>query len=319
LQTGSSSTSSAGRLGVGALRTRSAHNAARGRSERRQRRALAAPQPYDRPVTGRLRRLLRPTEGDRRERFFREAGRFTDIVSVKAHGLTFLVPTDDAAAGERFFRTRTGSEFVVLQRAYERIEPRGVFVDVGANVGTTTLPAVRRFDSAIAVEAEPRNAALLRANAALNGVEGRIVVREAACSSSSGEVELLLSEKHGGHAVGHPKPGGRSLLVPAVPLDDLIAAEGVLASDVGLVWMDVGGHEGEVLRGAQGLLESGVPIVAEIRARTAGDVLDVLSGRYTRARDLRDGADLAVRRMPDYLSRLGARGGRKFSDFLLLP
>jgi FkbM family methyltransferase len=181
------------------------------------------------------------------------------------------------------------------------------------------LPAVRRFDSAIAVEAEPRNAALLRANAALNGVEGRIVVREAACSSSSGEVELLLSEKHGGHAVGHPKPGGRSLLVPAVPLDDLIAAEGVLASDVGLVWMDVGGHEGEVLRGAQGLLESGVPIVAEIRARTAGDVLDVLSGRYTRARDLRDGADLAVRRMPDYLSRLGARGGRKFSDFLLLP
>ena len=83
--------------------------------------------------------------------------------------------------------------------------------------------------------------------------------------------------------------------------------------------MDVGGHEGEVLRGAQGLLESGVPIVAEIRARTAGDVLDVLGGRYTRARDLRDGADLAVRRMPDYLSRLGARGGREFSDFLLLP
>ena len=137
----------------------------------------------------------------------------------------------------------------------------------------------------------------------------------------SGEVELLLSKKHGGHAVGDPKPkpGRESRLVPAVPLDELIADQCVPASDVGLVWIDVGGHEAEVLRGARWLLKSGVPVVVEIRARTAADVLAVLGDGYTRATDLRDGADLAVKGMPDYLSRLSARGGREFTDFLLLP
>jgi len=265
-----------------------------------------------------LRRPLRPTEGDRRERFFREAARFTDVVAVEAHGLTFLVPTADASAGERFFRTRTGSEFVVLERVCERIETRGVFIDVGANIGTTTLTALKRFDSAVAVEAEPRNATLLRANAALNRLDERVIVHEAACSSASGNVELRLSEKHGGHAVGPPKPGEPSLEVTAVPLDDLITADRIPASDVGVVWMDVGGHEEEVLRGAMRLLESRVAIVAEIRSRTARGVVDVLGERYTRATDLRSEADLPVEELPEYLSRLGERGGRKFTDVLIL-
>jgi FkbM family methyltransferase len=269
-------------------------------------------------VTRRLRRPLRPTEGDRRERFFREAARFTDVVAVDAHGLTFLVPTADASAGERFFRTRTGSEFVVLERVCGRIEPRGVFIDVGANIGTTTLPALKHFDSAVAVEAEPRNATLLRANAALNRLDERVIVHEAACSSASGRVELRLSEKHGGHAVGTPKPGEASVQVTAVPLDDVIAADRIAASDVGVVWMDVGGHEEDVLRGAIGLLDSRVAIVAEIRSRTARGVVDVLGDRYTRATDLRAEADLPVEELPEYLRRLGECGGRKFTDVLIL-
>ena len=270
-------------------------------------------------MTGRLRNLLRPSEGDPREQFFRTAARFTDLVSVEAHGLTFLVPTADATAGERLFRTRTGSEFVVLDRACDRIQPRGVFVDVGANIGTTLLPALARFVSGLAVEAESRNATLLRANAALNGLDERIVLYEAACSSKRGEVELRLSETHGGHAVGPAKPGGRSVIVRAVPLDDLIAEAGVEPEHVGLVWMDVGGHEAEVLRGATRVLDARVAIVAEIRARTAEAVLAVLGDRYARATDLRSEVDLPLGDLPGYLKQLGEGGGRKFTDVLLLP
>jgi FkbM family methyltransferase len=262
---------------------------------------------------------FRRSEQEERRRFFEEAARFTGYVAVDAEGLTFLVSTADEAPGGRFFRTRSRQEFPVLARACERIEPRGVFIDVGANGGTTTLAALRRFDRAIAIEAEPRNAALLRANAALNGLQDRVTFVQAACSSSKGEVELRLSPgHHGGHAVGRPKAGEESLHVPAVTLDDLLADAGVAPAEVGLVWMDVGGHEEEVLRGGTSLLAARVPIVAEIRARTAPGIEGLLGGRYAQAVDLRAETELPLSQLPGYLDRLGREGGRKFTDVLLV-
>jgi FkbM family methyltransferase len=270
-------------------------------------------------VRARLLRLLRPSEGDRRKRFFAEAARYSDYVSVEAAGFTFLVPTDDAAAGERFFRTRSGSEFVVLRRACDRISSGGVFVDVGANIGTTTLPALRHFDRALAVEAEPRNASLLRANIALSGLEDRVVVRQCACSSTDGEVQLRLSEKHGGHAVGPAKPGDRVVVVPAATLDRLLDSAGLAAADLGLVWLDVGGHEEDVLRGAASVLERRVPLVVEIRLRTAPAVQRLLAPTYSRAVDLRAEHELRLADLADHLGNLARRGGRKFADFLVMP
>lgn len=261
---------------------------------------------------------FRRTEQEQRRRFFNGASRHTGFVAVEAEGLTFLVSTADEAPGGRFFRTRSRQEFPVLARACERIDPGGVFVDVGANVGTTTLAALERFDRAIAVEAEPRNAALLRANAALNRLEDRVTVVEAACSSTHGEVELRLSRgHHGGHAVGRPKAGEESLRVPAITLDELVANAGVAPADVGLVWMDVGGHEEEVLRGGASLLAARVPVVAEIRPKTATGIERLLAGRYTRAVDLRTDTELPLVELSAYLDRLGADGSRKFTDVLI--
>jgi FkbM family methyltransferase len=263
--------------------------------------------------------LVRPAEDDRRQRFFERAAGYTGHVSVEAEGFTFLVSTADAAAGERFFKTRSSSEFVVLRHACQRVEPRGVFVDIGANIGTTTLPALRYYERVLAAEAEPRNAALLRANTALNGLDDRVTIRETACSSSSGQVQLRLSAKHGGHAVGLAKPGGKTLLVDAVTLDELIEDAGLGPADIGLVWMDVGGHEEDVLRGGTSLLKARVPLVVEIRARTAPAVEKLLTGRYSRAVDLREESELPLAVLADYLRRLARHGGRKFTDILLLP
>jgi FkbM family methyltransferase len=271
-----------------------------------------------RSITRVPRHPFRRSEQDQRRRFFGEAARYTGYVAVEAEGLTFLVSTADEAPGGKFFRTRSRQEFPVLARACDRVDPRGVFVDVGANVGTTTLAALNRFDRAIAVEAEPRNAALLRANAALNGLEDRVSVVEAACSSTAGEVELRLSHgHHGGHAVGRPKAGEESLHVPAITLDELVANARIAPADVGLVWMDVGGHEEEVLRGGASLLEARVPIVAEVRPKTAPGIEQLLAGRYVRVVDLRTETELRLEELAAYLDGLGGDGGRKFTDVLL--
>jgi FkbM family methyltransferase len=261
-------------------------------------------------VLSRAFRLFRPSDADQRRRFFDAAAPNTAHVSVEAEGLTFIVSTSDEAPGARFFESRSRSEFRVLRRASDRIDARGVFVDVGANIGTTTLPALGYFERAIALEPVPANAALLRANVALNGLDGRVTGCEAACSSSRGEVTLRLSPtKSGGHEVRPVRPGEQTLLVPAVTLDDVVADEGLRPTDAGLVWMDVGGHEVDVLRGATTLLDARVPIVAEIRARTAPDIERLLAGRYPRAVDLRTEVDLPLEELSDYLGRLATRAG----------
>ena len=73
-------------------------------------------------------------------------------------------------------------------------------------------------------------------------------------------------------------------------------------------------NEEDVLRGATTLLAERVPIVAEIRARTAPDIERLLAGRYPLAVDLRTEAELPIGELSGYLSRLGSGGGRKFSD-----
>src|SRR6185437_6005093 len=99
----------------------------------------------------------------------------------------------------------------------------------------------------------------------------------------------------------------------------LVEEAGLAPSDVGLVWMDVGGYEEEVLSGAASLLEARVPLVVEIRARTAPAVESALADRYSRAVDLRAEAQLPLAGLSDHLKHFASRGGRKFTDVLLLP
>ena len=81
----------------------------------------------------------------------------------------------------------------------------------------------------------------------------RVRVVEAAVSDSVGTRRLAISSKHGGHRVrktGWP--------VDAVTLD----AE--IDGDVGLIWIDVQGHEGQVFMGARRLLAHRPPVVVEV-------------------------------------------------------
>ena len=50
------------------------------------------------------------------------------------------------------------------------------FVDVGANIGTTTIPALlsHGFETAVAIEPEPENVRVLRMNVLLNDLEDRV-------------------------------------------------------------------------------------------------------------------------------------------------
>lgn len=166
-----------------------------------------------------------------------------------------------------------------------RARAAGTFIDVGANIGTSTVTAVIRcgFATAVACEPEPYNHWLLRLNVAANRTEDCVRTLPVAVSNEKGEIDLLVNPtKSGGHEVeagprpkaaakaarsGLPPPETQTTRVETVTLDLLVERSIVADAPTGLLWMDAQGHEGHVLAGASRLLRHGIPIILELAPR----------------------------------------------------
>jgi FkbM family methyltransferase len=171
----------------------------------------------------------------------------------------------------------------------ERIGEGSVFVDVGANIGTHTVYAMRtgRFARAVAFEPEPRNARLLRMNLDANALAEATVVIDAAAGDAAGVATLHLHPRNkGGHAIGTaPSDDGLERLdVPLVRVEDELRRLAIAPADVGLVWMDVEGYEPQAVAGLGAVL--GRPLAFEFspaRYGAAGKrrLIDLLAAHYT--------------------------------------
>lgn len=143
------------------------------------------------------------------------------------------------------------------------------FLEVGANFGVYSLPAVAEYGFARAIAYEPDPAAfdLLVRNAERNGLANRVSARHAALSSTPGELTLSL----GGFNAGDNRivsrrevdPARPTVRVPALTFDHEVAEGRIVPHELGLVWLDVQGHEYDVLAGAQALLASDAALVVE--------------------------------------------------------
>ncbi len=126
----------------------------------------------------------------------------------------------------------------------------GAFLDIGANVGNHTLYAAKFLHArrVVCIEPNPEAIALLRANVALNGVEGAVDLTH---------LGLGLSD-HSGAGAGMRVPprnlGGARMVEGRGDLR-LERADALLAGErFDLIKIDVEGMELQVLAGLEGLL-----------------------------------------------------------------
>jgi len=144
--------------------------------------------------------------------------------------------------------------------------------DVGANIGSICIPAVKRnlVETAFAIEPVSKNFKLLRINIILNNLEKKIKPLNFALSAEDDQnLDMeLASENSGDHRIRLNKSDSNLYdeekrkieQVKTKKFDTLFQN---LSGDSDLVWIDTQGFEPVILSGAQNLLKSKTPIVVE--------------------------------------------------------
>ena len=145
-------------------------------------------------------------------------------------------------------------------------------VDIGANIGSICIPAVKRgiFKNCFAIEPEPYNFDLLTKNIFINSLSNKIQTFNVALGQFDNEkIKFKLSENnYGDHRIesnstekNYFNEDKRKIIdVEIKKLDTVIKDSNPKET---LLWMDVQGYEGFVLEGAMNILSKKPPLVIE--------------------------------------------------------
>jgi FkbM family methyltransferase len=163
-----------------------------------------------------------------------------------------------------------------------------VFYDVGANVGFFTLLAARLVGprgAVVAFEPDPRNADVLRANVARNGLDN-VEVFEQAVADTTSRRSFVIAESTASH-LADEDADEPATVVDVVSLDDFERVTSKRPPTV--VKLDIEGAEVDALRGASRLIARHRPaIICEVHG-TEAEVRRLLEAGGYRLRTLEDG------------------------------
>lgn len=257
------------------------------------------------------------------------------VLAANTDQEVFIVSTRDSTIGRMVYAQGLKDAENVAQ-VIKLLGPnhtKSLLIDIGANIGTVCIPAIKRdmFKSAIAIEPEPFNYSILKANIHLNGLDQRISTFNIALGAEANrELIFELSESnYGDHRVRrstepglHGEASRSTIVVKSEPFDTICTE---LDKNDAVIWMDTQGYEGYILSGAKKALVAGVPLIVEFwpygMNRLGSFQLfkeAILGGQYTQFIDL-GGTGLPERlssaNLDDLFKKIGLNGG--FTDLLI--
>jgi FkbM family methyltransferase len=251
------------------------------------------------------------------------------VVEFERNGLVWSVPTGDEIFREMFTDgayERAELEGVLSFLATNRtIDRSGFVVDIGANVGTTTLPLVLAGFDVVAIEPIPSTFDLLERNVTRNGLRDRVVTVQTAIAPGT-RVDMAV-DSAGTAEVNRPGSGPVRVTVDASGLGGVLDAVGVDVSEVRFVWADTQGCELHVVRSGGALWLRGVPLFAEVWPEALqdrhelDDLIDEVCEHFawfvTRDDLVEVGAGAPLRPMGEFRQFVDSIDG--YSDALFLP
>jgi FkbM family methyltransferase len=169
-------------------------------------------------------------------------------VTVEVDGLRISGPAESWSV---LSQVQAGAfEPFELELFTAELEPGGVVLDVGANIGLYSLLAARRVGPAgrvFAFEPDPRTRAFLEHNLRANHLTNVVVIPKAASDSNERRVFFQSrSAAHSGLSASGIEPIVGTTTVETVRIDDVL--NGLIVDTAKL---DVEGHEAAALRGME--------------------------------------------------------------------
>jgi len=166
-----------------------------------------------------------------------------------------------------------GSSFLIAQGAISTYEPenkkyfnlnKGVFVDIGANIGKYTIMQAKilKEGKIISIEPESRNFKMLKKNISLNHLNNVIPIK-IACSDSKGTSNFWLGAEGEGtaHSLIKIKDRSKKISTKTDKLDNILKKLKIDHAD--LIKVDVEGVEPKVFLGASKILKKRPKIIFE--------------------------------------------------------
>jgi len=250
---------------------------------------------------------------------------------VTIAGLTWQRPADSTAEGiaRRLVRRQRLPLDEILQT--RELAVGRVMIDIGANVGTTSIPRVilGDFGCVYAVEPDPRNYDCLVSNIVANQLRGLILPDRVAIGDANGDMTMRRMTSGTHHLVRRAEDVDQEerVTVPCFTLDTWIERIGVNPADVAFIKSDTQGWDARVLAGAERVLAQRhiawqiefSPAMLQRSGISMPDVFALLERHFTHFIDLRAEAGPRVRRTSELREALAhvGRETRHYTNVLL--
>jgi len=150
-----------------------------------------------------------------------------------------------------------------------------LFIDIGANVGTHTIYALkeREFSQAISIEPSVDNREFLKFNLILNQIEDKVKIIPVGLGDKNIDGNLVKNPQNCGDYRIEPKNLITENLcnedqfitetIKIVTLDSMFESYGIPIQNIGFIWIDTQGSEGLILGSSIKIHETKCPIYIE--------------------------------------------------------
>ena len=194
--------------------------------------------------------------------FYRAIGKkyspvfYSDVTIKNKDGIFFC--------GASFLRAQGAiSTYEIENKRYFNLE-RGVFVDIGANLGKYAIIQGKKLKAGkvIAIEPEPRTFDIIKKNIELNNLKN-VIPLKIAISDAKGTVDFWLGAEGDGtaHSLIEIKNRSQKISVETDTLDNVLKK--LKIKKVDLIKVDVEGAEPKVFTGAKDMLKKHPKIIFE--------------------------------------------------------
>ena len=201
-------------------------------------------------------------------------------ISCSVEDLHYVATVDDVAimhnmyVFKRSFASYEIKKFYELSKKYYNLDDSsGIFLDLGANIGTTGIYFLKKFApnlKLLAFEPDAENFKLLRINTILNGLEDSTTLVNCGLGNKFDEMTMYIDFSNPGYnsVIEFEERKNHTETVKIIPLAAYLAENKISASEIKHIWIDTEGFEPQVLLGAKNLLkENSFPIFMECNLR----------------------------------------------------